>query len=375
MKKYLTTLCLSFFGWALMAQVTPPVTVANSAGIAQQISDLFGSNINATTSQIQTFFDDQLIDQNSFCGWPDGMLLNYDEDFAQFAWAPVPGAQKYHIKYLNLLTNASGHVSFNPAGPYVLPVPDGLYVFTFQAQCGPNSRGPLGIIIADKDIMITISPNFDCRCRQVSSTLIQDGWQIPAPAQFLLILDDPESSEGEDVVMEFTTELIEIPDGQEIGFTVYPFCGVSGSISEDNSIFYPDFDPDGTIYLNGGFMEISMDNAVNAYVRMCGKSPNNQNINPRNLAEAGELSSNEIRISPNPAVEYFTVQGPSSQNGSVQLSISDLNGQLIQQSTYQFTPGEAWTITAKFPAEIPSGLYLTLLEVDGQQSFHKLVKQ
>ena len=375
MKKYIYTLLLCVCVGTAWTQVTPPVNVTNASAIAQDITDLFGSNINVTTAQITTFFTDELTNQTPGCGYPDGQMVNYTATAAQFAWTPVPGAQKYYLHYLDLLTGVTGHESFSPGDPLVVTgLPDGLYIFTFQSACSPQSRGSLGIIIADKDIMITIGPNFDCRCKSLGQSLIADDFQLPAPAQFLLILDDTNNGNAEDAILEFSTTLVETPIGDQFSAQIYPFCGVQGSMTEDHEIFYPEFDPTGSIYLNNGYLELDLDATVDVFLRTCKPSTPQQGT-IRSQGFSSSLDQSATSIQPNPLRSTFTLQGPPSTSGLILYSWLSLEGQVLSQSQTTVQPGEAWKLTDRFPSEQAPGLYLLLVEQDGERSYHKVIHQ
>ena len=376
MKKYIYTLLLSIFAFATTAQVTPPVTPANASGIAQQISTLFGSNINVTTADISTFFNDQLVNLDQNCGWPDGQIGGYNNLTAQLSWPPVPGALKYRVQYLNLLTGATGHQSFNPSGSntYLLNnIPDGLYIFTFQAMCGLSTRGSLGIIIADKDIMITISPNYDCNCRTVSNVGISDGFQLPAPAQFLLVLDDTTNGNAEDAVMEFTTEVVSTNLGNQVAAAIYPFCE-SGGMTEDNEVFYPEFDITGTMFIENGVLQMDLSPNIATYIRECKDiTPHNANIRANQFALT--TANTEVAILPNPIIDYFSIQGTSSTTGWIRYSLFGIEGQLVLSEEKQISSSDTWEIRASFPSDQAPGMYLLMVENGGMVSYHKVIKE
>ncbi|MEO1714340.1 MAG: hypothetical protein AAFU60_13495, partial [Bacteroidota bacterium] len=364
MKKYIYTLLLCVCVGTAWAQVTPPVTVANASSVAQDITALFGSNINVTTAQITTFFTDELTNQSSNCGYPDGQLVNYSATAAQFAWTPVPGAQKYFLHYMNLLTGITGHEAFSPGDPLIVTgLPDGLYLFTFQNACGPQSRGALGIIIADKDIMITVGPNFDCRCKRLGQSMVADGFQLPAPAQFLLVLDDTNNGEDEDAILEFSTTFVETPLGEQVAAQIYPFCGVEGSIAEDHEIFYPAFDPTGTIYINDGHLELDLNASVDVFLRTC-KPTNPQNANLRRQENLGAETPATPSIQPNPLRSTYTIQGASSETGYIQYSWLSLDGQTLSSTVVSVSSEEPWQISDRFPSGYAPGLYLLQIEHD-----------
>ncbi|MEM1217319.1 MAG: hypothetical protein AAGH79_00330 [Bacteroidota bacterium] len=375
MKKYIYTLLLCLGLGSAWAQVTPPVNVTNASAIAQEITDLFGSNINVTTTQITTFFTDELVNQAPGCGYPDGQMVNYDATSAQFAWTPVPGAQKYFLHYMNLLTGVTGHESFSPGDPLIVTgLPDGLYLFTFQNACGPQSRGALGIIIADKDIMITIGPNFDCRCKRLGQSMIADDFQLPAPAQFLLVLDDTNNGEDEDAILEFSTTLVETPLGDQVAAQIYPFCGAQGIMTEDHGIFYPAFDPTGTIYINDGHLELDLNASVDVFLRTC-KPSNPQNANLRNQRVAGTGVPSTPSILPNPVRSTYTILGPSSKTGYIQYSWLSMDGQILWNKRVSVSTEEPWKISDHFPTGYAPGLYLLQIEQDGERTFHKVIRQ
>ena len=261
------SICL--FSQLAYAQPTSPVGSNNYTAVAQEIANLFANSIQVSQSDIASFFQGLIVNEDPGCPYPLASLDQYTPFNVTFTWPHDPGVQKYFVHYLDLHSGASGTTHFLPSSTdkyKVSNIPDGLYLFAFQSGCG-NNRSVFGIIIADKDVMFSFDETLSCKCTKQGLVTALSEDQSPfqlGPNQSLQFTIDNTALAVEPIVMRMLTGALNGDGDFPVNMNV--LCGNDDAIVSEFNISYPNMGDEGYFFVMDGQFFFNMgDDLVFSY--------------------------------------------------------------------------------------------------------------
>ncbi|MEL6638201.1 MAG: T9SS type A sorting domain-containing protein [Bacteroidota bacterium] len=178
-------LCLLLFqSSSLGAQPLPPnvysVDLSNLSTTVASIIQTYGSQINLSSSAIESFISTYLVNTSGACPAPVPQIDQQGGGTGSLSWNPNPAATAYGVYYLNLGSGTNGsylgtglNYQFSGQGLYLV----GVYSSCLFGENRPNS--PSNIVIMDIDILLPTGGGgngfADCSCANPASTILYDG--------------------------------------------------------------------------------------------------------------------------------------------------------------------------------------------------------
>ena len=372
--KTLTTLFSCLLGTLLFSTIAfgqPPTSAdqSNYPAVAQSISDQFGTTIAATTAEIESFLQAALVGTGPGCGYPDAIVESYDANSITFEWHPVANGVQYVIQYMDL-QNASntGLHPFNqsPNDLYTYAgLSDGLYLFTLQTLCSNGMRSAIGIIIADKDVMISINNRISCKCRRQGPGMsINSGFTFPEDAEFELTVTLPEDGE---IRLHGISE--EADAGGNIPVTINPDCGEI--VSSWNNVIYPTI-TDGAITFAEGSIWYYFGSGDSFIYYLCDR-PTGQHGDPRSV-EGTSTKFEALQLSPNPVQDRLELRVSISEPQPIRVELFDAQGQLMQTLWQQDLVDPGPVVHFMPTSTLSSGIYFCRVQIGNETTMRKLIK-
>jgi hypothetical protein len=101
------------------------------------------------------------------------------------------------------------------------------------------------------------------------------------------------------------------------------------------------------------------------------KALSTANTSPISL-KGDPVKQNEIKVYPNPFINTFYVNFQLEQDATVQLTLIDMNGAILQQHNRQLQKGEQ---NISLYADVPPGIYIVKVQAGTQVNTTKIIKQ
>ncbi len=401
--KILTGLLLTFLlSNGVNAQSIGSITPSNAGASASEIHAIFGSQINVTAAQIQNFYQAQWLDEpySSLCTNSNLSVGFMNNDVIHLEWTPQPG-KTFQVSYLRLSDGTTQTFSTNKSY-MTLPLPNDLYLFSLQTDCG-SVQSTLGIIIIDKPVMRYSKE--ECLCldySQEKKSRIGSGLKHSLFADYIWSPDYPNTVEEYYIeVIGNNNQLhsgfhatIEFEDGVPQRVGVNPLCWDNVRVqSLTNSIYavnpFTDEDYGTFTFSQNGFFAEGMNNPAVPALRFVsygnslsfGELIIRKCLDPATVkrrsseGETGKMAEGiALKNWPNPSIDQTTIEYVLSTSEEISLSLIDAYGQSVRTlKEPTMVEAGAHQLTLDL-GELPSGIYWCVLKTQQERKIIRLIK-
>lgn len=310
------------FGASLL--FAQPITTINAGNLTQFLDEMgsyFGDIMEVSEAQLTQFAGSFVVSGTSnSCPAPTPVQNGMDDTQVSFSWAPGSSAN-YRVGYLNLMTGTSA-VAAVTGNNYTFNVPNGLYAFAFQKNCG-TEKSNATIIIYDKVVGLTAFTDLSCKCKH-SEIITGDlaGIQVIAYHEFDIWIQE-ETSETVINQMHFKKSCTDCEE-----YLYNPDCNNNGLDVLNNIFYYQDGEDNNlaTICLTGNNFGLQLDLAegVTAALGICKESKRgDQNATP------------VVQVHPSGPQQYRIEKSAEENAGSYPIILYNQSGQKLKQWTYE----------------------------------------
>ena len=155
--------CLLYASSFVLAQ---PITTIDAGNLHQFLDEMdlyFGDIMQVSEAQLSQFVNTFVAAGTSgSCPAPVPIEESLEDAQVSFSWEGGSSIG-YRVGYLDLRTGASATAVVNHAD-YTFHLPNGLYAFAFQQNCG-TAKSNLTIIIYDKVVGLMADNRLSCKCK------------------------------------------------------------------------------------------------------------------------------------------------------------------------------------------------------------------
>lgn len=357
----------------LSAQPVSPVYLGNMNQFLMEMDDYYTGIMQIPLANIAAYMQQFTPLMPPACGYPDPLSVTAMSNTAiAFDWPDVSSATQYRVGYLNLKTGASDVGIISGSAHDFNPLPNGLYLFAFQASCGGNNWGKTSIIIVDKVVHMEVDDRIGCRCEngiyQVTQLSSGDIFQLQDYPAFKLNLLN---TANEVVYAAFFKQFLNTDGDGPPSFYINPNCGLL-PLEYLTGAMYPDSEDPNTLlfyaYGNAYVIELSDNFSYAVQAIVCKKSAKSRD------AMNAEVMMDESpdALFPMPFIDELSVMLPKSDGASVDFTLKDLVGRAWPLIAYS---SGALNGSYRFDTHLlPSGIYLLKIKTAGYERIHKLVK-
>lgn len=335
--------CLLYASSFMLAQ---PITTVDASNLNQFLDEMdlyFGDIMQVSETQLSQFVSPFVAAGTSgSCPAPIPINGGMDDTQISFSWqGGSPPGGIYRVGYLNLMTGVIGTAVVNQSD-YTFNVPNGLYAFVFQQNCG-TAKSKATIIIYDKVVGLTALSNLDCKC--LHTEIITDnlqGIEVTAFDEFDLWI----KNEVAGIVinqMHFKRNCLDCED-----YLFNPDCNGNG-LDVLNNIYYSQDEQDNnlvTICLVGenAGLELDMAPGITVSLGIC-----------VDQTRAGQNGGPSLQVYPSGPQLYRVekMTGPSSVRS--QFVLFNQSGQVLRQWSFEGETNEMVQDIDLSP--YPAGMY------------------
>jgi len=351
-KIFFLFLLLGLLSNSTFSQPIFPTTDTNLNQNITEIQQVYGSQISISSTDIYNFvFPFVQGTSNSSCPAPEPQIQQLGNGSVTFSWPAISMAVSYGYYYINLDTGVSFSSTTSTPGVSFSGL-QGTYLFGFYTICGDGTRSPSSVIIVDIDVIFPENYTADCLCetndpmRLIKNpgkwgTYVTTPWRIDGRCkvnQYKLRVNG--YIEG-DFLVPYSSELSFIyqSDLDLPTFWLLPDCDVNAlSSAEDPYHVGSGLDPhhynvifseeEAKIYFPNPILPSPL-RPTSISLNYCGCAEVPSRSAALSQTESRQITS--FSVFPNPGGEQTKLRYQLSEPSTVQISVYDPLGRMVQQ--------------------------------------------